>query len=112
MISSVDNSLPALVPIVACPVSKSASTASTPGADLMAFSAFDAHVCHVMPSILIAERSMSAVNTSLDGRSPVILSGKKRKTITMTVTPHNMTLLNVIRVERWPRSAPVALLFS
>ena len=48
--------LPAFVPIVACAVSKSTLTASTPGADLRAFSALGTHVCHVMPSMLTQDR--------------------------------------------------------
>jgi len=112
MISLVDTSLPAFVPIVACPASKSALTASTPGADLMAFSALDSHVYHVMPSMLITHRSMSAVNISLDEKSPVSRSGKNRKTMTSNVTTHNMTLFIVIRVERRLRFEPAALLLS
>lgn len=88
------------MPIVACFVAKSTLTASTPGADLRAASAFGAHVCHVMPSIVITVRSMSAVNSSLAVSKLVKACGKNKKTTATTVTPHSRTLLKVMMFER------------
>ncbi len=85
--------------MIACCSEKFTSTASTPGAVLMAFSAFGAHVCHVMPSMRITVLSMSDEITSLGVKKLVAAFGKNRNAIAKAVTPQSITLLKAIILD-------------
>ena len=75
----------------------------------MASTAVGAHVCHVMPSIVITVCFMSAVSSLPEAEVLVTVCGKNRKTITITVTVQSMIRLKVIILERRLRFAAGAL---
>ena len=61
---------------------------------------FVVHESHVIPSMVISVRTMSAVKPSLEANRFAVACGKHKKKITIAVAVHNMTLFMTMIFER------------